>query len=78
MGQYEIGQKELIDIHHYMFMIDHCSLQHADSGLVSRVHGVNQLLLKHILVVSFLLNSEDRIQSNLSCLTFTFCVIDLV
>ena len=54
MGQYEIGQKELIDIHHYTFMIDHCSLQNADSNLVSRVHGVNQLLLKHIFVVSFL------------------------
>lgn len=57
MGQYEVGQKELIDIHHYTFMIDHCGLQHADSNLVSRVHGVNQLLLKHIFVVSFLLSS---------------------
>ena len=57
MGQYEVGQKELIDIHHYTFMIDHCSLEQADSNLVSRVHGVNQLLLKHIFVVSFILKA---------------------
>lgn len=61
MGQYEVGQKELIDIHHYTFMIDHCALQNADSDLVSRVHGVNQLLLKHIFVSSNNKNNYDKI-----------------
>lgn len=68
MGQYEVGQKELIDIHHYTFMIDHCALQSADSDLVSRVHGVNQMLLKHIFVVSFLpvLTLKTNIDDDLS------------
>jgi hypothetical protein len=84
MGQYEVGQKELVDIHNYTFMIDHCSLQHADSDLVSRVHGVNQLLLKHIFVVSFLpkttqiLKLEFRIfqiiDSSLIMLPFPYCI----
>eukprot|EP00536_Pseudo-nitzschia_multiseries_P000059 jgi/Psemu1/321429/estExt_fgenesh1_pg.C_20043 len=63
IGQYEIGQKELIDIHHYTYMIDHCSIGRADSDLVSRVHGVNQLLLKHIFVSANNKNNYDKILS---------------
>ena len=63
MGQYEVGQKELIDIHHYTFMIDHCSLEEADSDLVSRLHGVNQLLLKHVFFSTNNKNNYDKMLS---------------
>jgi len=63
MGQYEVGQQELIDIHQYTFMIDHCSLKQTDSDLVSRIHAVNQILLKHVFFSTNNKNNYDKILS---------------
>jgi len=48
MPQFEVGQKELVDIHHYTFLIDHCAMTEADSALVARIHAVNSILYKYI------------------------------
>ena len=61
MGQYEVGQQELIDIHQYTFIIDHCSLVQSDGDLLSRIQAVNQLLLKHVFFSTSSKNNYDKI-----------------
>ena len=49
MPQFEIGQQELVDVHHYTYMMDMCSLIDGfDSGLVTRVREGNKILVDHI------------------------------
>lgn len=54
MAQYEVGQPELVDLHHYTYEIDVQALlsaksgARADSDLSSRVKAVNTLLGQHI------------------------------
>jgi hypothetical protein len=48
MPQFEVGQQELIDIHHYTYLIDMCSMGKATSRLAQIVHDVNGHLVNHI------------------------------
>eukprot|EP00978_Attheya_sp_CCMP212_P000106 scaffold206_cov54-Attheya_sp.AAC.3 len=49
MPAFEVGQQELVDIHHYTFLIDICSvMQQVDPALLNRVHAVNHVLAEHI------------------------------
>lgn len=48
MPQFEVGQQELIDIHHYTYLIDMCSLGKATGQLAKIVHDVNSHLVNHI------------------------------
>jgi hypothetical protein len=50
MPQFEVGQPELVELHHYTYELDlHALLRAgADRGLTERVHAVNTLLAKHI------------------------------
>ena len=50
MAQFEVGQQELIDIHHYAYMIDMCAMLSGSGGGSAEqaiVAKVNQLLLSH-------------------------------
>jgi hypothetical protein len=48
MPQFEVGQRELIDIHHYTYLIDMCSMGKASGQLTAIVHDVNSHLVNHI------------------------------
>lgn len=50
IAQFEIGQKELVDLHHYTYEIDMHALmgQNADKGLAQRVDSVNQFLVEKL------------------------------
>jgi hypothetical protein len=45
---YECSQKELVDIHHYTFLIDFCALSNKEGEWTKRVHAINELLAEHI------------------------------
>ena len=53
MPQFEIGQQELVDIHHYTYDIDMCSMLHRsnakDRPLMERVQKVNDTLVNNII-----------------------------
>lgn len=48
MPQFEVGQQELVDVHHYTYLIDICSMSNLDPALVARVQAANQVLAKRI------------------------------
>jgi len=49
MAQYEVGQQELVDVHHFTYILDLCSvMDNVDSGLVARMTAANQVLVEHI------------------------------
>lgn len=48
MPQFEVGQKELIDIHHYTYLIDMCSLGKAPEALAQLVYDMNEILAHQI------------------------------
>lgn len=48
MPQFEIGQQELVDIHHYTYLIDLSALVDLDSALRQRIHAINSFLADHI------------------------------
>lgn len=48
MGQYEIGQPELVDVHHYTYMIDFVSLSTKDADWTRKVQKINEFLTEHI------------------------------
>ena len=50
MPQFEVGQQQLIDLHHYTFLIDLCSRdQVPDAGLASRYYEANHVLVDETL-----------------------------
>ena len=54
MAQFEVGQRELVDLHHYTYEVDLCALDPrklaaSDGKLVERVRSCNKLLAKHVL-----------------------------
>ena len=50
MPQFEVGQQELVDVHHYTYLIDICAMLSAGSGEAGQivVERVNQELADHI------------------------------
>lgn len=48
MPQFEVGQQELIDIHHYTYLIDMCSMGKATGQLAQIVYDINSHLVNHI------------------------------
>ena len=47
MAQFEVGQQELIDIHHYTYLMDMCMLKKADK-LSDIIYAVNKFLVQNI------------------------------
>jgi hypothetical protein len=61
MPAFEVGQQELVDIHHYTFLIDICSImQQVDAALLDRVHAVNHILADHIFFSTQKRNNYDK------------------
>ena len=63
MGQFEVGQQELIDVHHYTYEIDlHAILNkaHHDPNLSQRVHAINALLAQHVHFSTQRLDDYDK------------------
>mmetsp|Transcript_16564 Transcript_16564/g.40507 ORF Transcript_16564/g.40507 Transcript_16564/m.40507 type:complete len:2315 (+) Transcript_16564:297-7241(+) len=48
MPQFEIGQKELVDVHHYTYLIDLFTLVDIDSSLKQKIQAINSFLADHI------------------------------
>jgi len=50
MPQFEVGQKELVDVHHYTYLIDICSMMSGGSGQADKamVERVNERLADHV------------------------------
>ena len=47
MAQFEVGQQELIDLHHYTYLMDICMMNKAGK-LADIVYSINKFLLQHI------------------------------
>ena len=61
MAQYEVGQQELVDVHHFTFLTDLCALvDNVDSSLLARVHTANQVLVDHIYYSMQRQNNYDK------------------
>jgi hypothetical protein len=58
MPQFEVGQQELVDVHHYMFIVDTCAMLDGSNDdkvlnsaqLLDRVRSVNRVLVDEILI----------------------------
>ena len=48
MPQFEVGQQELIDIHHYTYLIDMCSMGKATGQLAKIVNDINRHIVTNI------------------------------
>jgi hypothetical protein len=48
MGQYEIGQQELVDVHHYTYLVDFVSLSAKDSEWTQKAQKINEFLAEHL------------------------------
>lgn len=65
MPQFEVGQQELIDLHHYTFVIDHCSIDTcADAELQSLVQNINHILLNDVLFSTQKHHNYEQLLSN--------------
>lgn len=49
MPQFEVGQQELVDLHHFLYLVDLSSVMNVDAAMVARLHQVNQLLVHETL-----------------------------
>lgn len=64
MPQFEVGQQELVDVHHYSYLVDMCAMlalaskQDVNLGLVERV---NQELVEHILFSTQKRNNYEKL-----------------
>ena len=66
MPQFEIGQRELVDLHHYTYEIDLQSMlgtKNAERALTERVFTVNQRLVKEILFSTQRQANYDKIMA---------------
>lgn len=48
MPQFEVGQQELVDLHHYTYLMDQCSMGKATGKLAEIVHDINNFLVTRI------------------------------
>ncbi len=48
VAQYEVGQQELVDLHHYTYLVDFCALSGKESEWTKKVQAINDLLADHI------------------------------
>eukprot|EP00804_Cyclotella_cryptica_P011896 CCRYP_004399-RA/>CCRYP_004399-RA protein AED:0.06 eAED:0.06 QI:211/0.78/0.8/1/0.71/0.6/15/1860/1813 len=67
MAQFEVGQQELIDIHHYTYLMDLCMLSKA-GGLADVVYTINKFLAQKIY---FSTQSRNNYHKMMDLQTFT-------
>jgi len=48
MGQFEIGQRELVDLHHYTYILDFVSLSGKEPEWSKKVQKINEFLAEHV------------------------------
>ena len=62
MAQFEVGQRELVDLHHLTYEIDLHSLlgKTKDKALTARIHAVNTLLAEHVYFSTQRLSDYDK------------------
>ena len=60
MPQFEVGQQELVDIHHYTYLIDLAAMADLDPDLEARVNAVNAVLVEHIFFSTQKSNNYDK------------------
>jgi hypothetical protein len=64
MPQFEVGQQELVDIHHYTYLIDLFAMSNDDDpSLASRIQAVNQCLVENIFFSTQRLSDYDKFMS---------------
>ena len=63
MGQFEVGQQELIDLHHHTFLIDLLAATSLDDNLERRVEAANQVMLQHTLFSTSKRHNYEKILS---------------
>jgi hypothetical protein len=62
MPQFEIGQPELVNLHHYTFLIDQHALIDLETNLMTHIHTVNERLLNHVYFSTQKTNSYEKMQ----------------
>ena len=66
MAQFEVGQQELVAVHHYTYMLDMCSMisESAPSkDAFARIRAVNAVLLEHVHFSTQRHSDYDKIMS---------------
>lgn len=63
MGQFEVGQQELIDLHHHTFLIDLLAEMNVDGDLAQRVVEANAVMLHHTLHSTSKRNNYEKMMS---------------
>ena len=62
MPQFEVGQQDLIDVHHYTIMVDQCAMiPTSDPSLFQRVRHVNQVLVDNTYFSTQKRNNYDKL-----------------
>jgi len=61
IAQFEVGQQELIDLHHYTYLVDMCALLTGTSEH-ARVAAVNRKLLEHTYFSTQRRSDYDKMQ----------------
>jgi hypothetical protein len=63
MPQFEIGQRELVDVHHFTLLLDIYALTEVDPSLKLIVRSVNEHLLEHVLFSTQKTTNYEKIVS---------------
>ena len=65
MGQFEIGQQELVDIHHYTYLLDMCALSSSSMSQTNKniVGQINRFLSEHILYSTQRRDNYDKLMT---------------
>lgn len=66
MPMFEVGQRELIELHHYTYEIDMCALmdKKPDKAMVARVRAVNAALAEKVLFSTSRTSDYDKLLSH--------------
>lgn len=63
MPQYEVGQRELVNVHYYTYLVDFCSLSAKEAEWTKRVQAINDILLDHIYYSTQKRHNYEKIMS---------------
>jgi hypothetical protein len=61
MPQFEVGQEELVNLHHYTYLVDVSAFVNLDAALVARLHAVNHVLVNKTYFSTSRQNNYEKI-----------------
>lgn len=61
MPQFEVGQEELVNLHHYTYLVDVAEFVALDAALVARLHSANHILVNNTYFSTSRQNNYEKI-----------------